>query len=479
MLFSSITFLFMFLPIVMAVYYLVPNGAKNIVLLLASLFFYAWGEPVYVVLMILSIVLNYFCGRDIEANADNPKKAKLSLVFALTANILILGFFKYYGFLLDTVNSFLTTDIPYRVLPLPIGISFYTFQAISYVIDIYRKDAKPQKNILYFALYISMFPQLIAGPIVRYADIEEQLKMRKVTLRKLGQGSMYFIIGLAKKVIIANSTGAVFEEVAAMSTGSLSVLTAWVGVFSYAFQIYFDFSGYSDMAIGLGKMFGFEFKKNFDHPYVSKSATEFWRRWHISLSSWLRDYIYIPLGGSRCSLIKKYRNIMITFLASGLWHGANWTFVLWGGLHGLYQVIGDLKNKIIPVKKDFFVINIFRVIICFALVAFAWIFFRANTISDAIYIVKNIFAGWGNITDLQYLYVTFNNMGLKLFEILILSIAILFLIFTEVISFKYDIHKLLNKGPFVFRFAYYYILACFIFMMGVFAGGGQFIYFQF
>ena len=209
MLFSSITFLFMFLPIVMAVYYLVPNGAKNIVLLLASLFFYAWGEPVYVVLMILSIVLNYFCGRDIEANADNPKKAKLSLVFALTANILILGFFKYYGFLLDTVNSFLTTDIPYRVLPLPIGISFYTFQAISYVIDIYRKDAKPQKNILYFALYISMFPQLIAGPIVRYADIEEQLKMRKVTLRKLGQGSMYFIIGLAKKVIIANSTGAV------------------------------------------------------------------------------------------------------------------------------------------------------------------------------------------------------------------------------------------------------------------------------
>lgn len=238
MLFSSITFLFMFLPIVMAVYYLVPNGAKNIVLLLASLFFYAWGEPVYVVLMILSIVLNYFCGRDIEANADNPKKAKLSLVFALTANILILGFFKYYGFLLDTVNSFLTTDIPYRVLPLPIGISFYTFQAISYVIDIYRKDAKPQKNILYFALYISMFPQLIAGPIVRYADIEEQLKMRKVTLRKLGQGSMYFIIGLAKKVIIANSTGAVFEEVAAMSTGSLSVLTAWVGVFSYAFQIY-------------------------------------------------------------------------------------------------------------------------------------------------------------------------------------------------------------------------------------------------
>ena len=339
MLFSSITFLFMFLPIVMAVYYLVPNGAKNIVLLLASLFFYAWGEPVYVVLMILSIVLNYFCGRDIEANADNPKKAKLSLVFALTANILILGFFKYYGFLLDTVNSFLTTDIPYRVLPLPIGISFYTFQAISYVIDIYRKDAKPQKNILYFALYISMFPQLIAGPIVRYADIEEQLKMRKVTLRKLGQGSMYFIIGLAKKVIIANSTGAVFEEVAAMSTGSLSVLTAWVGVFSYAFQIYFDFSGYSDMAIGLGKMFGFEFLENFHYPYVSTSVTEFWRRWHISLSTWFREYVYIPLGGNRKGDSRTITNLLIVWMLTGFWHGAAWNFVAWGLYYGIILIL--------------------------------------------------------------------------------------------------------------------------------------------
>lgn len=199
------------------------------------------------------------------------------------------------------------------------------------MIDIYRKDAKPQKNILYFALYISMFPQLIAGPIVRYADIEEQLKMRKVTLRKLGQGSMYFIIGLAKKVIIANSTGAVFEEVAAMSTGSLSVLTAWVGVFSYAFQIYFDFSGYSDMAIGLGKMFGFEFKKNFDHPYVSKSATEFWRRWHISLGTWFREYVYIPLGGNRCSVSRNIFNLMVVWTLTGMWHGAAWNLS-----HGAY-----------------------------------------------------------------------------------------------------------------------------------------------
>lgn len=403
MLFSSITFLFMFLPIVMAVYYLVPNGAKNIVLLLASLFFYAWGEPVYVVLMILSIVLNYFCGRDIEANADNPKKAKLSLVFALTANILILGFFKYYGFLLDTVNSFLTTDIPYRVLHLPIGISFYTFQAISYVIDIYRKDAKPQKNILYFALYISMFPQLIAGPIVRYADIEEQLKMRKVTLRKLGQGSMYFIIGLAKKVIIANSTGAVFEEVAAMSTGSLSVLTAWVGVFSYAFQIYFDFSGYSDMAIGLGKMFGFEFKKNFDHPYVSKSATEFWRRWHISLGTWFREYVYIPLGGNRCSVSRNIFNLMVVWTLTGMWHGAAWNFVAWGVYYGVILVMekyvwgSSVEQLPKPVQH----------IYAGAVILVGWVFFFSPSLGYALRYLWAMIGGGSGIADAQGAFLLF------------------------------------------------------------------------
>lgn len=422
MLFSSITFLFMFLPIVMAVYYLVPNGAKNIVLLLASLFFYAWGEPVYVVLMILSIVLNYFCGRDIEANADNPKKAKLSLVFALTANILILGFFKYYGFLLDTVNSFLTTDIPYRVLPLPIGISFYTFQAISYVIDIYRKDAKPQKNILYFALYISMFPQLIAGPIVRYADIEEQLKMRKVTLRKLGQGSMYFIIGLAKKVIIANSTGAVFEEVAAMSTGSLSVLTAWVGVFSYAFQIYFDFSGYSDMAIGLGKMFGFEFKKNFDHPYVSKSATEFWRRWHISLGSWFRDYIYIPLGGSRVKQSRLICNLFIVWLLTGVWHGANWTFILWGLWYFILLAFEKLTGY--PKRfKNIFFIGLYRVWTLFCILI-GWVLFRSSNVTQAFNYIKCMFSFRSDLSAAYVGYLFKDNFILLIISI-VLSVPIL------------------------------------------------------
>ena len=243
MLFSSITFLFLFLPVVLAVYYLVPWKVKNIALLIASLFFYAWGEPVYVVLMVLSILLNYFCAWDIKENENEPVKAKFNVVFAVAVNLFILGFFKYYGFLLDTINAVFSTEIAYRELPLPVGISFYTFQAISYIVDIYRGKAQPQKNILYFALYISMFPQLIAGPIVRYEDIEAQLKHRRLSLQRLGQGAMYFIIGLAKKTVIANSVGAVFEQISEMPAGSLSVLTAWLGAFSYAFQIYFDFSG--------------------------------------------------------------------------------------------------------------------------------------------------------------------------------------------------------------------------------------------
>ena len=242
MLFSSITFLFMFLPITMAVYYIVPKNFRNIVMLFASIFFYAWGEPVYIILMVLSILLNYFCGQDIEAKKEDIGKAKRSLVFTVVMNLLLLGFFKYYGFLMDSINAVLPVDIPYRELPLPIGISFYTFQALSYIVDVYWGNVKPQKNILYFALYISMFPQLIAGPIVRYVDIEEQLESRTVSGRKLGQGALYFIRGLAKKVMIANMVGQIFEEIGAMQIGSFSVMTAWLGCISYALQIYFDFS---------------------------------------------------------------------------------------------------------------------------------------------------------------------------------------------------------------------------------------------
>lgn len=379
MLFSSITFLFVFLPITVAVYYLVPQKFRNLVMLIASLIFYAWGEPVYIILMILSIILNYFCGLDIAQKSEEPARARRSLIFAVVMNLLILGFFKYYGFLMETLNALFPFEIPYRVLALPIGISFYTFQALSYIVDIYRKEVKPQKNILYFALYISMFPQLIAGPIVRYVDIEEQLNHRKLSIDKFGQGSMYFICGLAKKVVLANTIGAVYEEVAAMQAGTFSVLTAWVGCIAYAFQIYFDFSGYSDMAVGLGKMFGFEFRRNFHYPYTSRSITEFWRRWHISLSTWFREYVYIPLGGNRCSAARHILNLMVVWTLTGFWHGAAWNFVFWGIYYGVLLVL----EKYIWGKNVEQLPAVVQHIYTYVLVLIGWVFFFSPTLGDA------------------------------------------------------------------------------------------------
>lgn len=450
-------------------------------LLIASCIFYMGWRAELIILIVISTLSNWLLARLIY---DKPEKKKVFLIISLIINFGLLFVFKYMVFINHSfmwLYDYFGWIYPIKDfdIVLPMGISFYTFQAASYTIDVFYGKYKPERNYFKLSLFIMFFPQLVAGPIERADRLLGQLFTKhKLELENISQGAKLMLMGYFKKIVIADRASVLVDTIY-NSPQEYNGLPLVVATLFFTVQIYCDFSGYTDIARGVAKLMGIDLMINFDRPYFSKNIKEFWRRWHISLSSWLRDYIYIPLGGSRCSLIKKYRNIMITFLASGLWHGANWTFVLWGGLHGLYQVIGDLKNKIIPIKKDFFVISIFRVIICFALVAFAWIFFRANTISDAIYIVKNIFAGWENITDLQYLYVTFNNMGLKLFEILILSIAILFLIFTEVISFKYDIHKLLNKGPFVFRFAYYYILACFIFMMGVFAGGGQFIYFQF
>ena len=413
MLFSSITFLFMFLPIVLAVYYIVPYKAKNIVLLLASLFFYAWGEPVYVILMVLSIIFNYFCGRDIAAYADDPRKAKLNMIFAVAVNLLLLGFFKYYGFLLDSLNAVLPVDIPYRELPLPIGISFYTFQALSYILDVYWKKAEHQKNILYFALYITMFPQLIAGPIVRYTDIEKQLRRRRMSAVKIGQGAMLFIMGLAKKVVLANATGAVFEEIAAVPTGSLSVLTAWLGAVCYAFQIYYDFSGYSDMALGLGKMFGFEFRKNFDYPYVSKSVTEFWRRWHISLSSWFREYVYIPLGGNRCSVSRNIFNLMVVWALTGMWHGAAWNFIAWGVYYGVILVMekyvwgASLDNMPAVVQ------HIYTGVI----VLVGWVFFFSPSLGYSLRYLFAMIGGGAGIVDAGGVFLLYTNWLLYLLAI--------------------------------------------------------------
>lgn len=415
MLFSSITFLFIFLPLTLLLYYLVPFRMKNYVMLAASLIFYAWGEPVYIILMILSIILNYFCGQDIYEKRDNARAMKMSLMFGVIMNLLILGFFKYYGLLMDTINAILPIDIPYRVLALPIGISFYTFQAMSYLIDVYRKEVKPQENVLYFALYISMFPQLIAGPIVRYIDIEEQLKERSINSTKFGEGAMYFIRGLAKKVVLANTFGSIYEQVAAMQMGSFSTLTAWVGAIAYAFQIYFDFGGYSDMAIGLGKMFGFEFLPNFNYPYIAKSITDFWRRWHISLSTWFREYVYIPLGGNRCTPSRHILNLLIVWMLTGLWHGAQWNFMFWGLYYGVILILekylwGSKIEKLPAAVQHIY---------AFVLVLFGWVFFFSPTLGYAGQYLKVMFGiGAKGIFDKQGFFMIFTNWLLIVIAIL-------------------------------------------------------------
>ena len=387
MLFSSIVFLFTFLPAVMLLYYLLPVRFRNVILLLASLVFYAWGEPVYLFLMLLSILFNYFSGLDIARNLQDKRAAKRSLVFNLIINLAVLGFFKYEGFVLDTLNGILPVHISYHALPLPIGISFYTFQILSYIIDVYRGNVKVQTNLPNFALYVTMFPQLIAGPIVQYADVDEQLASREVSWTKFGEGSMYFIRGLAKKVLLANTSGMIFTEVSGLAKDNIAVMTAWLGAFAYMFQIYFDFSGYSDMAIGLGKMFGFEFNMNFNYPYVSKSITEFWRRWHISLSSWFKDYLYIPLGGSRKGTFVTCRNLMIVFICTGFWHGAGLSFIAWGMYYGCLQVAERLflkrRLECLPAAVSY--------IYMFFVTVVGWTMFRADSLTRGLMLLKQMF----------------------------------------------------------------------------------------
>ena len=380
MLFSSIVFLFTFLPAVLVLYYLLPERFHNPVLLLASLIFYAWGEPVYIFLMLLSILFNYFSGLDIARNLTDRRLAKRSLIFNIVVNIAILGFFKYEGFVLDSLNAVLPVHITYHPLALPIGISFYTFQILSYIIDVYRGNVKVQKNILNFALYVTMFPQLIAGPIVQYADVEEQLVNRKSSWNKFGEGCMYFIRGLAKKVLLANTSGMIFTEVTGLGKGNVSVLSAWLGAFAYMFQIYFDFSGYSDMAVGLGKMFGFEFCMNFNYPYIAKSITEFWRRWHISLSSWFRDYVYIPLGGNRVSKSRHIFNLMVVWFLTGLWHGAAWNFIVWGIYYGVVLVLEKYVWGAIVDRWP----SVLQHIYALVLVLVGWVFFFSPSLGAAL-----------------------------------------------------------------------------------------------
>ncbi|SDA27713.1 alginate O-acetyltransferase complex protein AlgI [Ruminococcus sp. YE71] len=386
MTFSSFPFLFMFLPIVFALYFVCRNDlVRNILLVIASLFFYAFGEPTAVIIMIASIILNYLFGR----LAAGEKTAKPAVVMAVAANIGMLAVFKYSGFFAETFNSITHLGIPVPQIRLPIGISFFTFQGLSYVIDVYRDKSLEQKSLLKMALFISLFPQLIAGPIVKYNEISGQLGHREFSSERVTKGITRFIIGLGKKVLISNNMGLFVDKAFAESPKDLSCLTSWIAALCYMLQIYYDFSGYSDMAIGLGCMFGFDFMENFNYPYISGSVQEFWRRWHISLSTWFKNYVYIPLGGNRVSKGRTILNRCIVFFLTGFWHGANFTFIVWGMLHGAFLLLEEVG--IIPTKKNWFkpLGHIYTVLV--AMLTF--VIFRANTLTQAGRILGNMFTG--------------------------------------------------------------------------------------
>lgn len=386
MLFSSAIFIFAFLPAAILIYFLLPKILQNIFLLIISLLFYAWGEPVYVLLMIVSITINYLIGNALGRVSDKyALYARMVLTLGIIFNSGLLYYYKYFWFTCQSLNDAFGWNIgTYKAVAMPIGISFYTFQSLSYLMDVYRKEVKAQGNIINLGLYISFFPQLIAGPIVRYHDVNEQIERRKVDLTGFAYGIERFIIGLAKKVLLANTLGEVADRIFEYSNEQIAAPTAWLGIVCYALQIFFDFSGYSDMAIGLGKMLGFSFRENFNYPYLSKSIREFWQRWHISLSTWFRDYLYIPLGGNKKSQGRTYFNLILVFFITGLWHGANWNFVFWGLFHGCFLILernrlGAWLNKAwTPVQHAYTLL----------VVLVGWVFFRTATMADAFKYLK-------------------------------------------------------------------------------------------
>lgn len=400
MVFSAPIFLFAFLPIALLLYFLSPKRLKNIVLLLISLTFYAWGEVFYLIIMLISIIANYVIGLCLHSSQIKQDKIgtsrfsgspKFFLILGVGINLCLLVTFKYANFLTDNVNSLLEVFdldlVDLDPVHLPLGISFFTFQALSYIVDVYRKQVSVQRKILDFALYISLFPQLIAGPIVRYRDIAEQILERETSIELFANGSRRFIYGLAKKTLIANSLGQVADNIFAIAGNDLTTPVAWIGIIAYSLQIYFDFSGYSDMAIGLGLMFGFKFLENFNYPYISKSIREFWRRWHISLSSWFRDYVYISLGGNRVSKPRVYLNLLIVFILTGFWHGASWNFLFWGLFHGAFLTFEHagfskvLEKAWLP----------FQHIYVLFVAVIGWVFFRAEDLPHALSYIKTMF----------------------------------------------------------------------------------------
>ncbi|CEO20456.1 MBOAT family O-acyltransferase [Paraclostridium sordellii] len=431
MVFSSLVFLFVFLPLIIFLYYISKDKYKNYLILVASLFFYAWGEPIYIVIMLVSIAVNFILGKKV-CKENIGSNRNIWLAMSIVFNISMLGVFKYAGFFIENINRILKNNITDPGIALPLGISFFTFQAMSYVIDVYRGDAKVQKNLLHLALYISLFPQLVAGPIVRYQTVADQIENRKHTMQKFENGVSRFIIGLSKKVLLSNSLGMLADSVFNTKISELTVLSGWLGIIAYSLQIFFDFSGYSDMAIGLGNMFGFEFLENFNYPYISKSASEFWRRWHISLGSWFRDYIYIPLGGNKKGKLRNYINLFIVWFLTGFWHGASWTFIAWGLYFGVLIAIekaflGKILGKIYPPISHLYLVLV---------VMIGWIFFRANSFTYAFNYIKLLFGLDNNLLYNNLTIMYLNDYGYIIVLSVIFSVPIIPILKNKLHKFK-------------------------------------------
>ena len=416
MLFSSQVFLYFFLPITLIVYYLSPKKFRNFILLIASLIFYAWGEPVYILIMLFSTIFNYVTGLLIEKfqKKNQHKYAKIVLIVSVVGNLGIIGFFKYSDFLISNINSLFNLNISLLAIALPIGISFYTFQTMSYTIDIYKQNVKAQKNFISFATYVTLFPQLIAGPIVKYRDVSESLENRKENITDFSEGIKRFIIGLFKKVMIANNVGFIWESIHSLPYSEISLSLAWVGAICYSLQIYYDFSGYSDMAIGLGKMFGFHFLENFNYPYIAKSITNFWRRWHISLSSWFKEYVYIPLGGSRKTIARTVINLLIVWFLTGLWHGASWNFVVWGLYFGVLLIIEKFVLKKVLDKMPSFIRHLYTLFF----VIISWVIFACPTLEDGLNYISIMFNFNNEIISTESIYLISTHFVLFIIAII-------------------------------------------------------------
>ncbi|WP_461899076.1 MBOAT family O-acyltransferase [Roseburia intestinalis] len=467
MLFSSMVFLWIFLPVVFCGYHLLKDQYKNIWLLVASLIFYSWGEPAYIFLMLFSIIVNYLLG----IWMDRYTKKKIVLIVAIIFNLLVLGYFKYFSSMVGVLNGLIGKElIQVKTIILPLGISFYTFQIMSYIIDLYRGEIKVQKNIFRLALYITFFPQLVAGPIVKYHDVENQIAHRECTPEKIGYGIKRFIYGLGKKVIISNSIASVVDTIFTNSVDTISTLWVWIGVFLYTLQIYYDFSGYSDMAIGLGKMFGFDFMENFNYPYISKSIQEFWRRWHISLSTWFKEYVYIPLGGNRKGKVRTYFNLWIVFALTGIWHGATLNFLIWGLWHGLFMFIERLGVKKLLDKNPLKIINY---IYTMFVVIVGWAMFRCDSWKQAYDTLHAMFKG-GRVTNEMLWYNIASTRSLVIIVIAIILAGPLQKIFPKLESqFKGEQNFCLLEGILQF------IILLIAIMFLVSGQYNPFIYFKF